>query len=194
MKHIFLILISIYISGCDLFTVRDAEAPTSPSAVYQPAVSPEQLFENLKNSFKDKSSQNYRACFVDSAFSSAKFVFQPSSEANAKYPVFTSTWSIKDEEAYFNSLASHLKNGAITLTLSNEEYTPLNSSSSTYVYEYNIAAAVSEDKTIKPSYKGIAQFKIILDARQQWVISEWQDIKMNNVSEPTWSELKGSLY
>lgn len=189
MKHLAWLLISIYISGCELFSVREAEAPTSPVAVYQPAVSPEQLFENLKKSFSDKSPQNYMACFVDSAFSGVNFVFRPSSEEAIKL----SGWEIRDEEAYFKSLVSGLKDNPLTLVLTLKGSTRT-SEYHIYDYEYVISTSVTEGSSIKSFYKGLAQFKIILDSRSQWVISEWQDIKLNNIADPTWSELKGSLY
>ena len=68
MKYIFLLFFPIFIFGCDLFSVRDAEAPNQPRSNYQLAVTPDILIENLQNSLKDKSMENYIASFANSSF------------------------------------------------------------------------------------------------------------------------------
>jgi hypothetical protein len=193
MKKNIIIILSLFLSGCGLFSSRDAESPTAPASNYQPAVTQDQLFTNLQNSFKDKLSQNYIACFVDSSFLSSKFVFTPSSEASLKYPELNADWNLRDEENYFKSLISYTQDGSLALTLSPKGFTS-SGEYFTYDYEYSIIVPVDEEGKVKPLYKGIAQFKIALDSRSQWVIIEWSDVKINNSSEPTWSELKGSFY
>ena len=120
MKYLFLIFSFLILSGCDLFNVRDAQAPNAPRSNYQQAVTPDILIENLQNSLKDKSVENYIASFVNSSFITQKFSFSPAASAASQFPSLTDNWGLSNEEQYFNNLITKVDiNSPITLTLSN---------------------------------------------------------------------------
>lgn len=191
MNKISLILtFQILISGCELFTTREAEMPDQGRSNFQQATEPEIVISNLKNSFSDKNVQNYLACFVDTSFSSRKYFFQPSSEAVSQFPFLLDNWDLSDEQRYFNSLiASVQKDFPLTLLMNDEKYTR---SGDTVIYSSTYFINLSISQPSISIYQGSLQFYMLNDARSVWVIYYWQDIKLPDL--PSWSELKGSYY
>lgn len=180
----------LILAGCDVFSTRSPEDPEGGRSSFIPATTPEILFQNLIDSFSEKIAENYLACFVDQAFLNREYKFIPSAGSVSQYSVLT-YWDIEAERQYFNNVRSISNSEApIILELLNEIATPQGDSAS-YQYDYRLMIS-SVDQSIPPSYEGSLQFKIHLDNRQQWVITEWQDIKKDNFS--SWSELKGRFY
>ena len=60
---IFLIFILLIFQACDLFESREPESPTETKSSYRVPVEPTDVIENLKNSFKDKNSNDYKKNF-----------------------------------------------------------------------------------------------------------------------------------
>lgn len=191
MKLAFLyITLMVLYSGCDLLQTRDAQPPDQPRSTYQQAVSPEILISNLVNSMKDKDVQNYINCFIDSSFTPVKFHFSPSSGAVSQYPFLSANWSIRDEEQYFNNLVTKVTEGnPITLSLTNELYSPQGDS---LIYTATYSINVPNDQNEPKDYQGDLRFTMVRDSRSVWVIYFWQDNKSTNL--PSWSELKGRFY
>lgn len=190
MKLKIIILTLIFLSGCDLLSTRTPEDPTSSRSNFVSATTPEILFQNLKDSFSEKIVENYLACFVDQSFLEVEYSFIPSAGAVAQSYIFTN-WTLNDERQYFNSVKSIvLENAPITLELNNQVSNP-SGESAIYQFEYVLSIPTS-DPTVPASYEGSVQFKINLDSRQIWVITEWQDISRENST--SWSELKGRFY
>jgi len=186
----YLIILTIFLFSCDLLTTRDPENPDTQRTSYLPATTPDILFMNLKNSLKEKILDNYMASFVNSSFTNQKFVFQSASESISLYPTLTN-WDISSEQQYFSNLIISTKEGVpIILDLQNEIK---NTTGDSAVYQYDYIISLTPiNESIQSSYRGNMKININLDSRSQWVISRWEDFKSGN--NPTWSELKGSLY
>ena len=191
MKYIFLLFFSIFITGCDLFSVRDAEVPNQPRSNYQLAVTPDILIENLQNSLKDKSMENYIASFANASFTTQKFSFSPAASASSQFPALTDNWDLSNEQQYFNNLVTKVGfNSPITLILSNVSSVSFGDS---LVYNASYSLNVPSTSADLPSnYQGELKFNMIRDSRSVWVIYFWQDTK--NSSLLSWSDLKGRLY
>ena len=128
--------------------------------------------------------------FVDSSFTDKKFYFSPSSGALSQYPFLINDWTIKDEEQYFNNLKTKVSdNTPITLSLTNEQYSPLGDS---LIYTATYSLNVPNDQSEPKDYQGDLRFTMIRDSRAVWVIYFWQDTK--STALPSWSELKGKFY
>lgn len=187
--NIFLII--ILVSGCDLFTTREAEEPEKPRSDYQSAFTPEILIANLTNSFKDKDIENYLSCLTDSAFSNKMFAFLASSEALSQFPSLGDNWDKNDESQYFNNMIIKVPDEQpITLSLTNTS-SSLHGDSITYVASYSLSIPFT-DTSIPANYQGDLIFEMIRDSRFIWSIYSWRDIKRGD--SPSWSELKGRLY
>ncbi len=191
MKIKFFILFLIFLlSGCDLFVTRDAEVPDQGRSNFQAATEPEIVMSNLINSFADKNVQNYLACFVDSAFSSRSFLFQPSSEAIAQYQFLAEGWDLTDEQRYFSSVVASVEQDfSLTLLL---EDTSLTRTGDTVLYSASYFINIPLSQPESSNYQGNLQFTLVNDDRSVWVIYYWQDIKLPD--SPSWSELKGKYY
>lgn len=191
MKFFYIIVSLIFLSGCDLFSVRDAEVPNQPRSNYQLAVTPDILIENLQNSLKDKSVENYLASFANITFTTRKFSFSPSASAASQFPALSDNWGISNEEQYFNNLKTKVDvNSPITLNLSNISSSSFGDS---LFYSASYTLNVPSITTDLPTnYQGELRFNMVRDSRAVWVIYFWQDTK--NSSLPSWSDLKGRLY
>ncbi|MBI5663244.1 MULTISPECIES: hypothetical protein [Ignavibacterium] len=188
---IFLLVIVFALNGCDLFTARDPEKPAENRSNFLPPKEPATVIENLKNSFIDKNSQNYIACFVDTIFVNKQFVFMPSSEAASTYAFLTQDWGLDDERRYFNSVIAKVpKDFPMTLTLSDESYSSL--SGDTLVYSANYFINIPHSSSEPKNYSGNLQFNMIRDSRSDWSIYFWKDTRSSSL--PSWSEMKGIFY
>lgn len=191
MKKNILIIVIFYLSGCDLFTTRDAEQPETSRSEYQTAFTPEILISNLVNSLKDKNSENYLSCLSDSAFTDKIFSFLPSSEALSQFPALGDNWSKKNESQYFNNIKIKIPDAQpIILNLTNTS-TSLHGDSLTYLASYSLDSPFT-DENIPSHYQGDLIFEMIRDSRLVWSIYFWRDIKSSGL--PSWSELKGRFY
>ncbi len=191
-KTIYIYFMSVlFISySCDLVQTREAERPQTERSEYVLATTPQQLFKNLQAAFRERIVKNYEICFVDTSFLKKEYKFIPSAGSVAKYNVLAD-WDIQAEIQYFTNLVSKARKGElIVLTLENETSSPQGDSAQ-YTFDYRITIPVDDDN-IPKEYRGSSQFKINLDANNQWVITEWQDFQKENY--PSWSELKGRFY
>ena len=187
-KLTYLILSFIIFQGCDLLSTRDPELPDAGRSSFIPATTPDLLFNNLKNSLKEKVVENYIGCFVDPAFLNRPYIYIPSAGSGIQFDVFLD-WNVYSERQYFNNVkAAASENSPIVLQLLNE-ISNIVGDSAIYQYEYELTIPFQEESTL---YKGICSFHIRNDSRSQWVITRWEDIK--NQEFPSWSDLKGQYY
>ncbi len=177
-------------SACDFLQTRQAEEPNRTRDDFLPSTTPEILFQNLTNAFKNKVTENYLACLVDPSFSEKQFVFIPTASASVIYPVFQN-WNLNSERDYFNALTNALpQETPVILSLTQLGYTQYGDSA---VYDFSYVINLNyESESFSPIYQGNLKFTIILDQRRQWVISRWIDFEKDEY--PSWSELKGRSY
>ncbi len=183
--------IVLLISGCDLLTTRKAEKPDTGRSSFIAATTIEQLFENLKDSFREKIVRNYESCFVDSSFLDKRYKFYPEAKATTKYNILNE-WNLESERQYFSNLLTSIpKDKSIIVNLFNE-VSSRQGDSALYNYDYSVILPHANTETLTHEYRGSAQFKVNLDDNNHWVITEWIDISTNDF--PSWSELKGKFY
>jgi len=189
MKKLFFLLI-IIIAACDILETREPELPNSSGFDFITANTPDILFQNLKDSFKDKVAENYMKCFVDSSFLKKTFVFEPNSEAVNLFPALRD-WDLSNEKQYSINVSGKVNRESPILLILNNDNKTLFGDSAIYIYDYSISLT-SNDASLPDFYQGSLQFKISRDQRAQWVIDSWIDLK--TMETPTWSELKGRNY
>lgn len=190
---IFISIILLSHTACDLFTTRNAENPDQTRSNFLPPVEPAIVIENLKNSLTDKNVQNYIACFVDTLFADQSYNFSASSEAQSLYQIFLQGWSLNDERTYFTSIINKVPTDfPISLTLTDQNYSSLSGDSLIYSATYSLNLPVLSGDPFPQNYAGSLQFNMLRDSRSEWVIYFWKDTKSQTL--PSWSELKGSSY
>ncbi len=189
-KYFLIIFVGIFLFSCDLLTTREAEVPNSSRDNFLPATSPEILFSNFTNSFKDKVVENYLACLADPAYTDKVFEFIPTASASVIYAAF-SNWDLTSERGYFSNLVNTLPSETPVLISLSELGSTQYPDSAVYDFAYVINTNFSSEN-LSATYEGNLKFTLILDSRQQWVISKWIDYEKSG--KPSWSELKGRMY
>ena len=112
-----MLLSFIILQGCDLLSTRDPELPEAGRSSFIPATTPDLLFNNLKNSFKEKIVENYLGSFVDPAFLNKPYHYIPSAGSGIQFDAFLD-WNVLSERQYFNNVkAATSENSPIDLQL-----------------------------------------------------------------------------
>jgi len=187
--NLFLILLLISFSACDILTTREPEKPIQPGTSLQQATVPSILFSNLVESFNKKVTENYLNCLADSSLIDGEFKFYPAGSSLNKFNVLQN-WTRDSERRYFNNLKNNVSaNKSITLSLQNEVS---NIQGDMAVYQFDYTISFENSSIGQEIYKGIAEFKIKVDKNNVWVITEWTDRSIQGYS--CWSDLKGRYY
>ena len=188
-KNIFLLFI-IFLVSCDLLTTRSPEPPNTSAKNNIAATNPDSLFKNLQSSVQQGILENYVSCFVDTSFLKRKFRFIPSSGSSSQFPVLNG-WNMDAEKQYFqNQKIKTLSGTTIALNFSNQLNTQFGDSA-VYQFDYSLTIT-SSDQNVNGNYSGSAEFMVMRDTRNQWVIVNWSDLRKNNLN--SWSDLKGRAY
>ena len=190
MKKNISFLLILFLVSCDLFTTRTPELPDTSAQSNIAATNPDSLFKNFQSSIKQGILENYVSCFVDTSFSKRKFRFIPSSGSVSQYPVLNG-WNMDAEKQYFqNQKIKTLSGTTIALNFSNQLNTQFGDSA-VYQFDYSLSIT-SSDRNVNGNYSGSAEFTVLRDTRNQWVIVNWSDLRKNNSN--SWSDLKGRAY
>ena len=187
----FVILLTIYLAGCDIFTARTPEEPETARSTYSFPATPELVISNFTNSLIEKNTQNYAACFVDSIHSTRVYRFIPAVGASSRYPAFLNGWNLKSEQDYLNNTFSKMSTtGQISISLGSESYARYaDSVQYTAVYTLQIPFKGAAAPT---QYSGQMRISMIVDSQSAWVITIWEDTKIGTAD--CWSDLKGTNY
>ena len=174
----------IIFQSCDIFESREPENPNETKSSYRVPVEPTDVIENLKNSFKDKNSNDYKKNFsTGSPLVDRNFYFVPSSN---DLNIIPADWTVAQEFQYFNNLVIQVpQNIPLTLTLTDEQY-DLQADSAIYAAKYLISVPVQNSVPI--NYEGNLRFIMTTDINAAWVIYYWEDIANQDIK--SWSNLK----
>jgi hypothetical protein len=192
MKKLLIILAAFLLAGCDIFSTRDAEEPNQPRSNFVPAVTPEDLIANFKNSLVDLNVENYLACLTDSSFSNRQFRFAPSSIAISQFPIMASDWGKREEEQYFLNMRNKIPaDKQITINFFNVQLGSTQGDSTVYTASYSLNVP-HNDPAIPLVFEGELSFSMNRDSRSVWTIHLWRDSRSGEYL--SWSELKGRFY
>jgi hypothetical protein len=174
----------ILLQACDIFESREPENPSETKSSYRIPVEPTDVIENLKNSFKDKNSNDYKKNFASgSPLVNRNFYFVPSSN---DLNIIPANWTVAQEFQYFNNLVIQTPQDIpISLTLTEEQY-DLQADSAIYAAKYFISVPVLN--SVPVIYEGNLRFIMTTDINAVWVIYFWEDIA--NQGLKSWSNLK----
>lgn len=174
----------IILQACDIFESRDPENPNETKSSYRVPVEPTDVIDNLKNSFKDKNSNDYKKNFSSgSPLVDRNFYFVPSSN---DLNIIPTEWTVAQEFQYFNNLVIQTPQDIpISLTLTEEQY-DLQADSAIYAAKYFISVPVLN--SVPVIYEGNLRFIMTTDINAAWVIYYWEDIANQDIK--SWSNLK----
>ncbi len=174
--------------GCGIFSTRNPEEPIAASDTYQPPVSPEIVLENLAASIRERNSNNYLRCLVDTVSSERRFRFIPTSDAAGRYASVFASWNLQSEQSYFQNIIAVTPADAQSSLALNGSFQVLTSDSSLYFADY-ILVVRHGLSGIPETYSGRLQFTLATDRNQFWSIVQWEDIEQ--AGKASWSDLKG---
>jgi hypothetical protein len=190
MKKLLPILFLFVLVSCDIFETRNAETPEDTRSNYTSPFRHEDLISNLINSFSDKNAENYKKSFaIAPELTTFTFSFTPSGQALSQYQIWEG-WSVEDEFRYFTNLVNSTPaQFPITLSLSNELFSPSND---VFIYTADYFISVPQLNADPKTYSGSLKFYLTTNINNFWVIFKWEDIAESG--SLSWSDLKGSAY
>jgi hypothetical protein len=183
-----IISLALLFEACDIFETRDPESPSNTRSSFKTPVVPEDVIENLINSFSDKNANDYQKNFSPGLpLVNREFFYAPSGNVLTNFP---DNWNVDSEFQYFNNLVSRISEGLpITLTLSNG-LVDLRADSAIYAADYFLS--IPDLNSGSRIFEGSLKFTMVTDINAAWVITYWEDIA--KAGSKTWSELKIEFY
>lgn len=183
-----ILLLALTAAGCDLFSTRDPEPPSSGSSTFVPPTSPDLVIANLENAVAEKSTENFLRCLVDTLNSSQRYVFIPTAAAAGRYVTTFAGWSLQSERAWFSALKAFSEADAPSSLALTGGFSVIAADSAIYEGEYDLSfrhgvSSVSENA------RGTLQFVMHTDRNSIWSITRWTDLPRGE--ETSWSEWKG---
>jgi stringent starvation protein B len=174
--------------GCGLFEPRDPEEPNQSSLNFRPPTDPDIVITNLRSAIEQKSVANYTACFADASRGAPPFVFIPSADAAAIYGATLGSWTLQEEQEYFQNIiarSNQQANATLALTL---KTTTVSSDSVVSAYDY-VLVFEHNDTGFPKTARGSLQLTLREDASNFWMIQRWVDFKTTD--DISWSHFKG---
>jgi hypothetical protein len=185
---LFSLLLCAFFTGCGLFEPRDPEEPSQSSLNFKPPTEPSVVIANLQSAIEQKNAANYISCFADPVKGNAPFIFTPSPEAAGLYTGALESWTLGDEQAYFENLiarSSAQAYSSLTLTATGST---VSADSVVYGYDYTFIFEHSDEGFPKKA-RGTLQFTLRASQSNFWMIQRWVDFKTTN--DISWSHFKG---
>ncbi len=188
------------------FTTREGqvEKPGSnvpgPAGTYDPAVTPELVFVNLKKSLQEKNVAEYMRCFIPPNLEGQPHQFRFIPEQHFSNEFSRQPWTLTDEQNYFIQISQSQKGNypKMDLILANGQEIPLTPITPTSVddsletgsLKYSLKIAFSQDSS--KTYQGLLQFHLFKSKTppEVWYIYYWQDNAIDKNYDATWTNLK----
>jgi len=174
--------------GCDILNTRTPEKPSESGSSFVPPTSPSIVIDNLTNAIRERNTENYIKCFIDTTFSQYSFSFQATQSAQtASGPLFHD-WNLASERAYFENLCSRVPpGGESTLILTDAKFESIQADSAIYTAAYTLIVQHTV-QNIPQQAQGTLLFVLSLDRNNNWAIHRWIDNKTGN--DFSWSDFK----
>lgn len=181
--------LSLTLTACGILETRTPQPPAQTSSTFVPATSPDTVLGNLINAVRERNTDNYIRCFVDSNFSDKRFSFVPTQEAQSKYVNKFNSWSLSSERGYFENLKSQTPSTATSLLFfSSQKFESVQSDSALFTGAYDLVFQ-HDQSGVPQEAKGTLQFYMATDRNKLWMIYRWVDLQTG--SDFSWSEMKG---
>lgn len=180
-------------AACGLFEPRDPEPPASSGSRFESATSPSIVLRNLENSLLSLNASDYRRCFSDSSKGLPPLTFTPSAQGTSMAPTTFANWSIDDEVKYMQNVFAELQPGALpSVSFSPSDVTtpPIGDSVQfTATYQLRIPHTRQD---VDQLADGRVQFTFRRSVQNEWYITAWRDIVVEN--KTSWSFIKARFY
>jgi hypothetical protein len=184
-----LLLSSLLLPSCGLFDTRAPENPVNAGSNFETPTTPTVVLRNLESALSSANANDYRKCFSDTTEGLPPFVFIPSTQGLSAAPTKFTEWGINEEEEYIRNIFAELQQGAVcSVTFNPSDVTEVPIADS---LQFSASYTVNFPHTrtgAERSAEGLLNFTFRLSRQNEWYISSWRDIAVdNNVS---WSLIK----
>lgn len=181
--NIILFTFSIIFLKCNIFETRTPEPPSQQSSQFIQPVTPDIVFQNMKNAIEDYNVDNYIRCLADPEITNKTFRFIPAAVTGIDRAIFNN-WTIESERQYLINLGKP-PYGKATLLLTNRRDVFVSSDSVVINYDYSLFYPRTNQNY---NANGNAQFYLSVDRNGNWSIYRWEDF--NTSQAITWTYLK----
>lgn len=184
-----LILIALGLNGCGLFATRDPENPISAGSNFEQPTTPSVVLQNLTNAIGSANATDYRRCFSDSTQGLPPFTFIASAQGLSAAPTKLRNWGIDQEDQYIRNIFAELSPGSapsVVFTPSDVKGVPIGDSI-VYTGSYSVHFPHTRVGAEKDA-EGSLEFTLRLSTQNEWYISTWRDITVEN--KTSWSLIK----
>lgn len=197
------LVFSLAIAGCDLFSTRAPESPDLGSTfIWTPAATPNTLVEDFKGALTAVDAANYSRCFVSShdtvTTGLISYTFEPRAGLDQSSRSLFDMWTVQSEQNFLTRLrASLVSSPRINVTLSNLAIDQTTSTNARIATDYSIQLPTPANSTLPVSITGSLIFQAILVTTEQgtneWRISNWSDFAPSGTGAKTFTDLKVQL-
>lgn len=197
MKFIGVLLLATCLNGCNLFTPREPEPPTSGGGqfLWQAPTQPEILFVNLSNAFASLNPIDYTRSFspvpTTDNLVGITFTFTPTPETAAQAAGLFANWDIFSERRFFENFRNQVAprtSPVFTLTVTERLIVSQREQQLAIVYRLQ---ATYTNQNLESICEGQSQLIIKQSEQGFWYIESWRDFRRENPF--TISELKRLL-
>jgi uncharacterized protein (DUF608 family) len=188
-----LILSSLLVCGCELFTTRDPQPPDGANGGgWQFPSEPRTVLDNLSESVGRRSSVDYLRSFAtsDVGLPEMRFVADPGSAAN--YPGLFDDWGIRQETAFVGSLfsSSNLPLDSLSELTLDMQRTQVLGDSALITAQYSLHLGHLRESAPRV-VSGRFDFEILRGNDGGWYVQLWSDYR--NEGQACWSDLKAQF-
>ncbi|MGD0338495.1 MAG: hypothetical protein ABSB78_06875 [Bacteroidota bacterium] len=173
--------------GCNILNTRTPEKPSESSSSFVPPTSPSIVIDNLVNAIRERNTENYINCFIDSTFSNYSFTFQAAQSAQTAYSAIFHDWNLTSERTYFENLCSRVPTGEESALILTDTQLSIQSDSAVYTATYTLIIPHTV-QDIDTKAQGTLMFLLSVDRNNNWAIHRWIDNATGN--DFSWSDLK----
>lgn len=194
MRWLLIILLTISMVSCELFSTRTPENPDSDATGYIPPTSFDLVILNLKNAVAEKNLNNYMLCFSESGFTEIRdFKYYATPKSAAQNQTLFSNWGRQSEEKYFNSMiTASIDQVKPNLAFTDEQYQNFSDSiifTGNYLLNINF-----NDPQSNNNYSGNLRLVLKNSPTGFWYITSWYDFERDDSELLTWSFLRSKYY
>jgi hypothetical protein len=185
----FIVLLTLTLSSCGLFDTRAPENPVNAGSTFETPTTPTVVLRNMESALGSANASDYRKCFSDTSQGLPSFVFIPSTQGLSAAPTKFTFWGIVEEEQYIRNIFAALQQGGVCSVSFNPadvtEVPIADSVQFTASYTVNFPHTVSGAER---TAEGLLSFTFKLSRQNEWYITTWRDIAVDNKS--SWSLIK----
>lgn len=185
------LLLGLGLIGCDFFRPRSAQPPEpTGERGYRQPTTPTAVVENLRLALSHRDGVLFLSCLLDSSRAPGKvYRFEPSGQAQARYPELFTRWDRDAERRSFTAMMSRVPSGVVPeLLLIAPEFLLQTPDSVLFQAGYQLYVP-HQEPGIPQLARGTLRWTFVPLRDGTWAILRWSDTDPDTAAV-SWSVLK----